>query len=221
MVPSSMGKKITDAPIINAKGWGTIKSYDENPAAGNVIQSMTITFDSNTTIKQIVLKNNATIPAPGVSIKKNGIVVGLEKVEIEGSGYEKNIRVTPLSPFQIGPEDVEIKVYNAPLAIGKGSNRSYPAQYVLKIAGNHIAAGSSIHYSVDVAGPVSMELIGTNGAKIHTLMSGNVPAGQHSFVWNGRFGKGGKAGCGLAVLRLRSSAGVTSKVVFVEKYLPR
>jgi hypothetical protein len=217
MVPTVMGKKITNAPLINPKGWGTLVEYDENPVAGK-IQNITLKFDSLVTVKEIVLKNNATVAEPGVSIKNNGAAVASTS-KAEGSGYEKIIRVTMTEPIQIGPSGISIGVYDGPVAV-KDSRfaSSNKIHYALSlVSGASLAAGLPIRYSVDAAGPVSMELLGVNGTKIGSLMTDNVAAGQHSFTWNGKLLNGSKVHLGTSVLRLRSSAGETSRIVFIGK----
>jgi hypothetical protein len=110
MVPTSMGKMITNAPLVNPRGWGTL-NYDENPVASTGrFQNITVAFDSLVAVKQIVLKNNTGSATPGVSVTISGTRVTGAVVAAEGSGYEKNIRVTFASPIQIGPQGVAIQV---------------------------------------------------------------------------------------------------------------
>jgi len=216
MIPSSMGKTINNAPILNAKGWGTL-NYNENPS-GPQLQTMTVTFDSLITIKEIVLKNNTTVDSPGVAIKQNGINVPIDSIRIKGAGFEKLIRVFPAHGFQIGSEGegVGIKVYNGPIPAGiKTNNGAELAQYPFSLRSSHIAAGLPILYSLNVAGPVSLELIGLNGAKIGMIMRGISTAGKKSFVWNGRFVDGRRPCFVMAIMRLHSLTGSISKLVLI------
>ncbi len=214
-IPGSMGKKITDAPLVNPRGWGTL-TYDENPA-GTLFQSMTVAFDSVVAVKEIVLKNNTTTAQPGVSIKQDGAPVAGAHAQIEGSGFEKNIRITLDSPLQIGPGGVEIKVYNGPVAIGRGMGCSYAVRHAPSLNAVRLGAGLPIRYAVDAAGPISLELIGLNGAKMGELMRSNVSEGNHVFIWNGKLPGTANAGSGVVVMRLRSSSGTVSRLVFVGK----
>ena len=213
MVPTSMAKKITNAPLINPNGWGTL-NYDENPVVSTGrFQNITVTFDSLVTIKQIVLKNNTGVSTPGVSVTNNGTLITGTTVAAEGSGYEKNIRVTLTSPIQIGPQGLGIQVFNAPVNVDVAIASRMPA--ILACGNSRICAGKSIRYTIDIAGPVSMDLIGLNGVKIATIMKGTAAAGQHSFVWNGMSRDGVRISAGVGVIRLSSQNGAVSKVVMI------
>lgn len=206
-IPSEMNGKITSAILLNPKALGTL-DYDENPdAATGRTQTMTVKYDAPVPIKEIVLKNNTGTDHPYV------IVAGADNptVAIEGSGYEKNIRVTLASPIQIGPQGVKIDVYNQPVSIDAARSTSSFAQLSLK--GNRIVAGAPVRYSVDVAGTVTMELLSLNGTRIGTIMRENVGKGEHSFTWNGKTVEGKRLGSVYAVLRLSSQGGSVTKIV--------
>jgi hypothetical protein len=213
MIPTSMAKKITAAPLINPTGWGTL-NYDEN-VSGSRYQNITVTFDSLITVKQIMLKNNTGIASPAVVVTNNGTAVTGAIVAAEGSGYEKNIRVTFSSPIQIGAQGATIQVFNTPQGIaGERPNTAHPA---LSIRDSRIFFGKPIRYTVDAPGRVSIDLIGINGAEIGTLMEGLAQAGPHSFVWNGITNEGAPITSGIAVLRLSSHGGTVTKKVFIGK----
>jgi hypothetical protein len=218
MVPASMNNKIENAPIVNAHGWGTLK-YDEN-RYGSAIQTMMVAFDSLVSFKEIVLKNNATVDTPGVMIIKNGASVILDSIRTEGSGYEKRIRLYPASGIKIGSgsQGVGIKVFNGPVPLcAKRDIRSPAPHQSLSLVSTRIAIRAPVRFFVDASGPVSMELLGINGARAGTLFTGSVSAGINSFVWNGRCLEGAQPGSGMAVIRLGSSGGCISKMVFVER----
>jgi hypothetical protein len=212
-IPSSMNKKITSALLLNPKAMGTL-DYDETQT-GTQYQSIHIAFDSSVTIKEFVLKNNTTVTQPGVSIKQNGTDV-TATAQTEGSGYEKNIRVTLSSPIQIGSGGVDIKVYNGAVPIGKGCSYT-GAQYRLAIENARLAPGCPLHYSTDVSGVVTLDVIALNGARIGTLYKGFASEGSHTLVWRGSFAGGAKAFSGKAILRLSSESGVVSKLVYITK----
>jgi len=214
-IPTIMGKKITAAPLLNPHGWGTL-FYDENPS-GSRIQGLTVSFDSLVTIKEIVLKNNATVAQPGVSLKQNGVAVTGATVTTEGAAFEKNIRVTLAAPIQIGPQGLDIGVYNGAIPVGVGGGCSYTVHHTLSFNGSRMAAGLPVSYTVDAPGRVSLELISLSGAKIGTLMAGNASSGENSFVWDGRLKDGARVGSSIAIVRLTTSAGAVSKLVFVGK----
>jgi hypothetical protein len=99
-----MNHTIINAPLINPRGWGTLTYYDEIPLDSRR-QAIKVSFDSLVTVNEIVLKNNTTSAQPGVAIKQNGTLVA-STAAIEGSGFDKNIRVTLTSPIQIGPQGI-------------------------------------------------------------------------------------------------------------------
>ena len=156
-----------------------------------------------------MLKNNTGTEEPFILI--NGAASGAT-VKAEGTGLEKNIRVTFATPMQIGPDGMLIEVYNKPVAItaAAGLNR----MFTLAVANFRIAANQVISYSVNADGPVSMELLSLNGAKIGTIMRENLAAGNHSFKWNGKTLEGKKVGSSFAILRLTSVNGSVSRTVF-------
>jgi hypothetical protein len=212
-IPTIMAKKITDALLISPKSLGTL-NYDEN-MVGDRVQTMHISFDSPITIKEFVLKNNTTVAQPGVLIKQNNGSVAAT-AQPEGSGYEKNIRIKLTAPIQLGPEGIDISVYNGIVPVGKGIACSSP-RYFLALGNSNLSAGFPLRYSIDISGYATIDLIAVNGAKIGTLMNGVVSAGNHLFVWNGKYTDGKKTFSGRAILRLRSSTGAVSKMVFVTK----
>jgi hypothetical protein len=77
--------------------------------------------------------------------------------------------------------------------------------------------GKPIQYTVDVSGPVSMDLIGMNGVKIGAVVRGTVAAGPHTFQWNGKTLDGAVIGGAIAMMRLTSAGGVFTKIVFIGK----
>ena len=215
MIPSSMAKKITSAPILNPRGWGTL-NYDENmDAATHRFQNMTIAFDSLTSIKEIVLKNNTGVTSPGVSITNNGSSVTGLTVTAEGSGFEKNIRVALASPIQVGPQGAIIRVYNTAINIIGAKTPSQRSSLTLR--DGSLRVGKPIHYTVDVSGPFSMDLIGMNGAAIGTIAKGIVAAGPHAIQWTGKTLEGNAVGASIAMVRMNSLDGIFSKIVFIGK----
>jgi hypothetical protein len=206
-IPTEMNGEITKALLLNPKALGTF-NYNENAdAALGRTQTMTVSFDKPVTIKEIMLKNNTGVEAPFV------VVAGSPNPTIkpEGSGLEKNIRVTLAAPIQIGPEGVKIDVYKQPVAVKGVRGSSLLQSLALKTF--CLSANTPIHYSADVAGTVTMELLTINGAKIGTIMKENVTAGINTFMWNGKTVDGRQIGSVFAVLRLSSPAGSVTKTV--------
>jgi hypothetical protein len=206
---------LKNCPIINPHGWGNLNYTDS--VVGTRIQRMTVSFDSLVTIKQFVLKNNATVQIPGVTVTNNGVgVAAIVTRDSLASPFEKVFRVTLASPIQIGPQGVTIQVFNGP-AVGIAEGAPSVAQVALGISNNSIAAGALIHYSVGVSGSVTMDLFAVNGVKLGTIMKANVSAGNHSFVWNGQTSQGMRVNAEVAVLRLSTSNVSVSKKVFILK----
>ncbi len=212
-VPSSMNKKITNAPLVNSKGWGTLVTYDENIDETTTpprMQSITIKFDSSVTVKEIILKNNTSTSDPTVKIGGVAYTPTLEYRQFEG-----NLRVALPAGLKIDSAGVVIEVFKG--ATGTIAQRAAVQKTPLAIKSPAISAGKLIHYSVDKAGDASMELLTINGAKIGTIMQQKaVPSGEHSFVWNGRTADGKKVSSMMMILRLSTSSGNVAKLIFAE-----
>jgi hypothetical protein len=212
---NNMGGKITKALLLNPKALGTL-DYDENPS-GDRTQTMTVSFDAPVSIREFVLKNNTGGDAPGVQIINAGQKVALasSQIKAEGSDLELNIRVTLTDPIQIGPEGVTINVYKSAAAV-KGAAPTF-ASCPLALGTRTLKTGSPIRFSVDRGGPLTMELIGLNGAKLGIIMQSSMSVGNHSFVWNGKTASG-RVAAGMTLLRMTSSSGssVTRPVVIAK-----
>ena len=222
MIPSSMNKTIINAPIITPKGWGTLNYSDASVIIGTstLKQSMTVTFDSLTTVNQVVLKNNVFPDSPIVAVWNNGTQTTAFAVTIDtsfGSAFERLIRVTFTSPIQVGPQGIKIQVFKGQITGIKNTVGVTIAPAVMSITSNRIASGKSIQYTTSKAGHVTMDLISPNGAKIGRIMSEDVSAGAHTFVWNGRASSGTSVSAGVVILRLSSETGTISKSVFIGK----
>jgi hypothetical protein len=207
-IPTEMNKKITNALLLNPKALGTL-NYDET-AAGDRTQLITVAFDAPVPIKEFVLKNNTNTNTPFVLV--NG---GTTTATAEGSGLEKNIRVTLASPLQIGPQGVQIEVYSKAVGVTGGIKGKLIVP--LSVATFRIAANRPILYSVDAEGPVSIELFNLNGIKIGTIMREHQVAGIHTSQWNGKTLEGADVGSAIAILRLTSVNGICSRTVVVTK----
>jgi hypothetical protein len=222
MIPTSMAKVIKNAPLINPRGWGTLNYTDSvvTVSTGTRAQFMTVTFDSLISIKEIVLKNNTTVANPGIIIKNNGSIVSDATYALEGSGFEKNIRITLADAIQVGPAELYIKVFNgavppeeAPVISCKLNKPINP----LALTNGQIGRGRSINYSVSVSGIATLDLFLANGAKIGTIAKNPVMAGSHSFIWNGTTLQGAKVNADVAILRLTSAGGSISRMVFIKQ----
>lgn len=212
-IPSEMNKEIKNAILLNPKSLGTL-NYNEI-LEGTRTQTMTIAFDAPVTIKEFILKNNTNITDPSVAISNNGVAVSGYMVKAEGSGFEKNIRVTLSSPVQIGPEGVKIDVFASPVN-SKGIRPISPS-YPLSLKTGILKPQSKIHFSVDKPGPVSMELFSLNGGRIGVIMQDNMSAGEHILHWNGKTINGKKVSSLFALLRLSSARSAVTKAMLVIK----
>ncbi len=212
-VPTSMNKKIQNAILLNPKALGTL-NYDET-VSDQRTQSMTVAFDSPVTIKEFMLKNNTGINNPGVLVVNNGTRISALTVKAEGSGFERNIRVTLSSPLEIGPEGVKIEVFAG--EVGTQDLKPIFPEYQLAIGTQQLRTGSSIRFSIDKNGPVVIELLNLNGSKITTLLNQDLQAGDHSIIWNGNATTMNVVGSMTCILRLKSQRGSVAKAVTVLK----
>ena len=230
MIPTSMHQVITNAPLINPNGWGTLNFNDsDNVIAGvdTFYQQAAVSFDSSITVREIVLKNDlpgsVTSPVYGANVRISGVTNATVTAETMGNGFEKNLRVTLNTPITIGPGGILIQVGFIHSGLphraifNNNKARVVPEGSVLALYDSRISADKPVHYSVANAGHVVIDLMAINGAKISSIFSGNVSAGSHTVVWNGRSAGGMPAGSGIAVMRLISQTGVINKVVYIGK----
>ena len=170
------------------------------PAAPKRIQSISVSFDSLVTIKEIVLKNNAGPDAPiyVALINNNNEVHGVTSVP-EGTGFEKNIYVTLASPITIQNE-LKIHVYKdttvstavtAPVPV---STTALPSQI--------LSSGKPVCFSVKKKCAATLDVFNLQGAKIGSLFSGEVTGGPQSFIWNGKTVCGRQVSNSAVILRL-------------------
>ncbi len=206
-IPSEMKGKITNALLLNPKCLGTL-NYEES-ATGQCIR---VSYDApGVSVSEIVLKNNTGTATPPVKI--NGEAVAT--VTAEEKGIEKNLRIKLPAPITIGPSGISISVNGMQCgSSGCFGESGASSLSPLSISNFRIAAGTTIQYSVNNAGTVSMELVSVNGARIGRIMQQNVAAGPHWFQWNGKTLEGKPVGSTVAVLRLLSSNGSATKAVF-------
>jgi len=210
-IPSDMGKVITNAALVNARTWGTLNYDERGDASKKQTQAITLTFDSPVQLNELVLKNNTGSATPFVVVYNGTDPVAVTTTP-EVRGNESNLRVTFAAPVTAGPSPLSIGVYSE--QVGTVSSRPSTAVPKLSIVSSDIGAHRAIRYSLGHGGNVSMELLSLNGARIGTIMRQQaVPAGSHSFVWNGRTVDGRTIAPAVAVLRLTTPTGAVSRVV--------
>lgn len=180
-IPTEMGGKITNAILLNPAAHGTLNYDETGDDATKLTQTMTVSFDAPVTVKELVLKNNTGIDAPGVGIVNAGAQVTGHTVTTEEWDIEKNIRVALASPIQIGPEGVKIDVFAG--AVDVASIGSAFSKYKLAINSRYLRAGGSIQFTIDRSGPVTVDLLSLNGARIGRVLEKQMDAGFHSVKW--------------------------------------
>ncbi|MBN2001647.1 hypothetical protein JW935_29165 [candidate division KSB1 bacterium] len=213
-IPSEMNKKITNAPLLNPNGWGTLYYDETGNAAEKLTQKVSVYFDSPVAIKELVLKNNTNGTTPFLVMDSSVAQIPSCTVTTEDWDIRKNIRVTFASPVTIGPAGFHVQVYSEP--VGTISPYSKTVKSPLAIMSSGIRAGRKIQYSLDKAGDVSIDLLNLNGVKLGTIMKQKISSpGTHSFVWDGTTIKGHKVGTrAVLVLRLNSPTGTVSKLIY-------
>ncbi|MBN1600686.1 MAG: hypothetical protein JW915_03710 [Chitinispirillaceae bacterium] len=210
---SSMNQKIEKGLLLNPSALGTL-NYDETKE-GERTQLINVSYDKPVAIKEFVVKNNTGKKDPGVRITHNGATVSDITVKTEGSAYEKNIRITLGSPVQIGPDGVKIEVFET--AVGIHDLRAIVPAYSLSLHTSHLRSGSTLRFSVDKSGPVSIELLNLNGSKIGTILHREMVAGSHSVIWNGKTIHENTVSSKMYIIRLKTRGGILTKAINVLK----
>jgi DNA-binding beta-propeller fold protein YncE len=88
------------------------------------------------------------------------------------------------------------------------ADRPAPVE-LLPAAPNPFNPSTTIVMRARTAGAASLQIFDARGRLVRTLLRGEVPAGEHRFVWNGLDESGQRVASGLYVLRL-AAPGVTS-----------
>jgi hypothetical protein len=198
-VPTEMKGEIKNALLLNPKALGTL-NYKEN-GSGDPTQTITVSYDAPVSIKELMLKNNTGSETPSVVV--NGALAS--NVKAEGSGLEKNIRVTFDAPVEIGPTGMTITVYKLP--VGNRSVYVRANQLSNALLTTALVRGKPVFFSVASQGPVAIEALTLNGAKIGIVYRNDLGAGKHSFTWNGATRDGNTLGNKTILLRLVTPSG--------------
>ena len=76
---------------------------------------------------------------------------------------------------------------------------------------------TTISFALPQSGPVELSVFDVRGRHVATLADGEMPAGEHSLVWNGTDDAGRSVSSGTYVLRLQNADGlVTSKLTLLK-----
>lgn len=105
---------------------------------------------------------------------------------------------------EIIPVAVEEEAAPAPFAIAG----NYP---------NPFNPTTTIEFSLEKAGLVSLDIFNATGQKVRTLQSSTMTPGTHSIVWNGRDDTGKALSSGIYICRLKMGAAVQSKSMLLVK----
>jgi len=76
---------------------------------------------------------------------------------------------------------------------------------------------TTLSLRMDQAGPVSLRVFDAAGRLVRTLVSGNLAAGQHQVIWDGRTDGGGMAATGVYFARLETREGSQSQRMLLVK----
>ncbi|MBW6515052.1 MAG: T9SS type A sorting domain-containing protein [Candidatus Cloacimonetes bacterium] len=76
---------------------------------------------------------------------------------------------------------------------------------------------TTIQFSLQEAGEVTIEIFNISGQKIRTLVNGNFESGYHNVIWNGRDDSGLNVGSGIYFYRMVSGKYVSSRKMILLK----
>jgi hypothetical protein len=216
-IPKDMNQQIVNAPLLHPKCWGNLnydgRLTDISDQSLKRTQRLSVTFDSIITIKELMLNNTTGQENPCVHISIGSSVIDNFTCTTEGAGLEKNIRVTFANPVQIGPCGLLAEVYMTQISVSRSTSPS-PHVPVLSINSSVIAEGIPIQYTVDAAGPITIDLMTLNGAKISTILQKSIekPGSYNCFLKN-RTMSSGVLSQRLMIVRLSTRSGSVCKLV--------
>lgn len=80
---------------------------------------------------------------------------------------------------------------------------------------NPMAGGTRVSFALPGSGPASLRVFGVDGRMVRTLSAGNLAAGEHLRVWDGRNDEGRAVAPGIYFLRLRAEGRELTRAVTV------
>ena len=95
------------------------------------------------------------------------------------------------------------------LAVGTGTDDVVPMPVVLEAYPNPFNPRITLSYTLEVAGPVTLEILDARGRLVAKLADGVLPAGRGAVDWNGADDSGRALPSGTYLARLRSGASAT------------
>lgn len=123
------------------------------------------------------------------------------------------INDTQLSSSIIGG-DSAYPAYNIKVSSADLSNTVVPVLRLEQNYPNPFNPTTSIRYSIEEPGSVSLEIYNIKGQLVKTLYHGNAEVGSHTAIWNGLDNSGNACSSGVYFYRLR-----TPKTSLVRKML--
>jgi len=118
-----------------------------------------------------------------------------------------------LSSNMIGG-DSAYPVYNIKVSTSDLNNLVVPVLSLVQNYPNPFNPTTSIRYSIEETGPVSLDIYNIKGQLVKTLYHGNAEIGSHTAIWNGLDNSGNACSSGVYFYRLR-----TPKTSLVRKML--
>lgn len=82
---------------------------------------------------------------------------------------------------------------------------------------NPFNPSTAISFNLKERGKVSLDIFNQKGQKVYTLVDETLPAGSHSFVWNGLDSKGNKVASGMYLYRMKSGKYSSTKKMILMK----
>ncbi len=76
---------------------------------------------------------------------------------------------------------------------------------------------TTINFNLKDAANVSLDIFNQRGQKVHTLVNGNLPAGAHSYIWDGVDNKGNRVASGMYLYRMKSGKYSNTKKMILMK----
>jgi hypothetical protein len=102
-------------------------------------------------------------------------------------------------------------------AAGLEDDLSSGFRTVLESSPNPIQSGASVRFALPTTGPVKLQVFGTDGRVVRTLLEGEQSAGSHEIRWDGAGQNGERVPAGVYYYRLETDGGtLASKAIVVD-----
>lgn len=116
------------------------------------------------------------------------------------------------------PEGEVVDTFTRPVptAVSR-SGDAVPAPVLLPAHPNPFNASTAFAFTLPADGKAALDVFDLDGGKVRTLLSGNLPAGDHDISWDGRADDSRAVGSGIYIYRLRAAGRVLSGRVMLVK----